>query len=877
MKKALFAVLMALLMALLGTRDMGAVAAKVYTARHINPHAPAIDGRGDDPCWRKAEWSGGFTQSEPDCGAAPGEATEFKVMYDDKHLYLLVRCHDSQAGSIVRRVSRRDEIDGDYIAVLVDSYHDKRTALGFKVNAAGVKADVTLSGDSNNQDPTWDPVWNAAAVVDEKGWTAEMAIPFSQLRFASGENVTFGFQVRRLLHRRQEISSWQHIPREAPGFVSCFGVLEGLKGIRAQHQVEIVPYAVAQAALSPREAGNPFADGRSGALLGGLDGKIGLTSDLTLDFTVNPDFGQVEADPSVVNLTGYETFFQEKRPFFTEGRSILDFQITGGDGDFSMDNLFYSRRIGRAPRHEPETGPGEYLNMPAATSILGAFKITGRTRRGLSLGILDGLTARETAAIALDGGLRREAVEPLANYFLLRAQQDLNEGRTVLGAMVTAVHRDISDETLDFLHRQAYSGGFDLYHSWKNRRFHVSIKTVFSLVQGSAAAIERTQKSSVHYFQRPDAGYLEFDPARTELGGWGGNLELGRNAGSGVNWAGGVAWRSPGLELNDMGYVGRSDVAMAWGWAGYRIRKPTGAFNQLGVNLNAWRGYDFGGEPVFAGGNVNFWGELKNYWSVNAGINRQGANLSLAALRGGPALRFDPGWNIWWGLGSDSRRPLLASLNGSLYRADSDTRESGGLSLALAYRPGSRLSLRVAPGFSFNRNLRQYVATRDVGGENRYVLGEIRQNTYYVTLRLNCCITPDLSIQFYGQPFLSSGRYAGFSRVVSPRARAINDQLRPFASGEIGFDPEAGEYRVLEAGGAAFSFASPDFRILELRSNLVLRWEYRPGAALYAVWSQGRSGDLGRGEFDLAGGFSDLMRLPSTNVFLVKFTYNFNL
>ena len=872
MKKFLFMVLMALL----GILSLFSADKRVYLTRHINPHAPEIDGRGDDPCWDKAEWSGGFIQSEPDCGAAPGEATEFKVMYDDKHLYMLVRCHDGQAGKIERRISRRDEIDGDYVAVLIDSYFDKRTAMGFKVNAAGVKSDVTLSGDSNSQDATWDALWTVGTTVDAGGWTAELAIPFSQLRFASGENVTFGLQVRRLLHRRQEISSWQHIPREAPGFVSCFGVLEGLKGIRAQHQVEIVPYTVAQATLSPREAGNPFADGRSGALLGGLDGKIGLTSDLTLDFTLNPDFGQVEADPSVVNLTAYETYFQEKRPFFTEGKSILNFQITGGDGDFSSDNLFYSRRIGRAPRYIPDTGEGEFLDMPTATSILGAFKITGKTRRGLSLGIMDSLTSREQAAIGFVGGNRSETVEPLANYFLLRAQQDLNEGRTVLGAMVTAVHRDINDPQLDFLHRQAYSGGVDIYHSWKNRRFYVSAKSVFSLVQGDAQAIDRTQRSPVHYFQRPDADYLDYDPDRTSLGGWGGNLELGRSAGAGINWAGGLAWRSPGLELNDMGYLGRSDIAMAWGWAGYRIRKPTWIFNQLGLNLNAWQGYDFGMEPIFVGGNVNFWGELKNYWNVNAGINRQGSNLSVGALRGGPALRFEPGWNAWFGAGSDSRRSFVASLSGSIYRADRGTRESGGINMALAYRPGSRLSLRIAPGYSFNRNLRQYVATRDAGGKSRYILGNIEQDTFYVTLRLNYCVTPDLSIQFYGQPFLSNGHYGDFRRVVDPRARLIGNQLRPLAANEIAMDA-AGDYLVNEANGAAYSFANPDFNVLELRSNLVLRWEYRPGAALFVVWSQGRGDNTGRDDFNISSGFSDLMRLPATHVFLVKFTYNFNL
>ncbi len=874
MKKILFTVLMAIL----AITSLFSADKRVYLTKHINPHAPAIDGRGDDPCWEKVEWGGGFTQDDPRCGEAPSEATEFKVMYDEKNVYVLVRCHDTQATTIDRRVARRDEIDGDYLAVYIDSYFDKRTAFGFKVNAAGVKADVTLSGDSNSQDSTWDALWTAEASVDAGGWTAEMAIPFSQLRFASGENVPFGLQVRRMLYRKQEISSWAHIPRQAPGFISLFGELDGLHGIRAQHQVEIIPYTVAQSTFSPRQLGNPFADGSDQRLLGGLDGKIGLTSDLTLDFTLNPDFGQVEADPSVVNLTAYETYFQEKRPFFTEGKSILDFGIMGGDGDFSSDNLFYSRRIGRAPRYCPSLNEGEYLDMPMATSILGAFKITGKTRKGLSLGVMDSLTARESAAIAFPGGSRAETVEPLTNYFLLRVQQDLNQGRTTFGAMFTAVTRDINDQALDFLHRQAYSGGIDLFHSWKDRNYYASANAVFSLVRGSAAALQRTQTSAAHYFQRPDADYLDYDPDRTSLLGHGGTIEFGRNGGSPLRFSTGVTWRSPGLELNDMGYLSKSDAIMAWGWAGYRISNPTLVFNSLNMNFNAWTGYNFGLEPIFAGGNVNFWGQLKNYWSVNAGINRQGASLSLGSLRGGPSLRGDPGWNFWGGVGSDARQRLVVSLNGSLYGADGGSRHSGGASLALAYKPGSRFSLKVAPGYSYNRNLLQYVAMCDAGGENRYIMGGLDQKTFYVTLRLNYSVTPELSIQFYGQPFMANGRYDVFKRITDPRATLFQNRFQTYGGDEIQFDANSNEYLVREAsGGKSYSFTNPDFNVLELRSNLVLRWEYRPGAALFVVWSQGRGDNTGRDEFDLGSGFRDLMRLPATHVFLVKFTYNFNL
>jgi hypothetical protein len=874
MKKIMFLILMAIL----GIAAMSAAEKKVYLSKHINPHAPAIDGKADDPCWDKVEWGGQFVQTDPRCGEAPTEPTEFKVMYDDKNLYVLIRCHDSKAGEIERRVSRRDEVDGDNVAVYLDSYFDKRTAFAFKVNAGGVKADAALSGDSMNQDFTWDPIWAVKTAVDQGGWTAEMAIPFSQLRFATKEQLTFGLQVRRMLYRNQELSSWQHIPKDAPGFVHHFGELQGLAGIKAQHQIEIIPYAVAKGQLSPQEAGNPFATGTSGRLLGGLDGKIGLTSDLTLDFTINPDFGQVEADPSVVNLSAYETFFQEKRPFFTEGRNILDFRMMSGNGDFGSDNLFYSRRIGRAPQYDPELQDGEFLDMPLNTAILGAFKITGKTTHGLSLGVLESLTARSRATLSFNGQNRNETVEPLTNYFMLRAQQDLNEGQSFIGAMVTAVNRDIRDEALDFLHASAYTAGIDFYHSWKNRSYFVSAKTIFSLVQGSKDAILQTQESAVHYFQRPDSDYLHLDPERTALGGYGGNFEIGKSGDSKLTYAGGVTWRSPGLELNDMGYLYQSDVIMAWGWAGYQITKPTWIFNQLNLSFNAWQGYNFGGTPIFLGGNVDFYGQLKNYWSFEIGSSRQGTGLSQGSLRGGPYLRSNGGWNPWIWFGSDSRKRFTVNWGGNCFIADDRSRESWNTNLTMACRPSNGLSLSVAPGYEYYKSNLLYVTTAEIGDNDRYVMAHIAQNTVYVTLRLNYSITPELSIQFYGQPFISNGKYDTFKRITNPRAGLFQDRFQTYGGDEITFNASDNTYQVREGGnGSTYSFDNPDFNVLELRSNMVLRWEYRPGAALFVVWSQGRSDNTGRDDFGLSSGFRDLMHLPATHVFLVKFTYNFNL
>jgi hypothetical protein len=866
-------------MTLLLIASLFAADKRVYLSKHINPHAPAIDGKTDDPCWDKVAWSSQFVQSDPRSGEAPTEATDFKVMYDEKNLYVLIRCHDSQAGKIDHRVSRRDEIDGDNVAVYIDSYFDKRTAFGFKVNAAGVKGDAALSGDSLDQDFTWDPVWAVKTAVDASGWSAEMAIPFSQLRFANREELTFGLQVRRFLYRNQELSSWQHIAKDAPGFIHHFGELQGLHGIKAQHQIELIPYAVTKAQLSPKEAGNPFATGKSSQLLGGLDGKIGLTSDLTLDFTINPDFGQVEADPSVVNLSAYETFFQEKRPFFTEGRNILDFRMMGGDGDFGSDNLFYSRRIGRSPQYCPSTQDGEYLDMPINTPILGAFKITGKTTHGLSLGVLESLTARSQAALSFNGQNRNETVEPLTNYFMLRAQQDLKEGKTIIGAMVTAVNRDIQDPALDFLHSSAYSGGIDFFHTWKNSSYYVTANTVFSLVKGNKDAILQTQESPVHYFQRPDASYLTLDPTRTSLGGFGGNFEIGKRGDGRLRYAGGVTWRSPELELNDMGYLHLADVIMAWGWAGYQITKPTWVFNQLNLNFNAWQGYNFGGTQTFVGGNAGFWGQLKNYWNINYSINRQGTGLSQGSLRGGPYLRNNGGWNNWIGFGSDTRKRVNMNWSGYWFNADDQSRGNWGTDIAMVYRPSNGLSLSVAPGYSFYENKLLYVDTVASGdNDSRYIMARIAQNTFYVTLRLNYSITPELSIQFYGQPFISNGRYDAFKRITNPRAGLFQDRFQTYGSNEISFDAGQNSYQVQESSnGGSYSFANPDFNVLELRTNLVLRWEYRPGAAFFVVWSQGRANDCGHNDFELSSGFRDLMNLPATHVFLVKFTYNFNL
>ncbi len=852
---------------------------KVYTTHHVNPHNPVIDGQLDDPAWDKVEWASDFIQREPHEGKPPTEPTSFKILYDEKNIYVAIRAHDREPDKIVERLARRDSVDGDWVEIQLDSYNDRLSAFCLQVNAAGVKSDMFLSSDGEVEDEDWNPIWDVETAVDGEGWTAEMRIPLSQLRYAGGAQTTWGLQVRRKFFRSQEISCWQFIPRDASGWVHCFGELQGLEGLRPQRQVELTPYVVGSGQTFRGEPGNPFATGRRSSLFGGLDGKVGVTSDLTMDFTINPDFGQVEADPSVVNLSAFETYYEEKRPFFIEGRNILSFDMMGGDGDFSQDNLFYSRRIGRYPQREIEGGEHEYVDMPESTNIIGAFKMTGKTRSGISIGIIDALTAAEYADLSFAGVGRQEPVEPATNYLGLRLQKDYRGGDTVVGGMVTAVNRNLKHEELDFLHGQAYAGGFDILHTWKNRTYSVQFMTAFSLVRGSQEALLRTQMSSLRYYQRPDATHVEIDPARRSLSGHAGTLTFNKSGSGHLSFSTGVTWRSPGFEVNDMGYTHYADVAMQYFWAGYRWWDPFLVFREVRVNFNQWTGLNFAGERIFTGGNVNFNGRFKNYWQFSLGINRQFSGLSATALRGGPSLRTEGGWNIWGYVSSDTRRKLQYDIMGSSFDGDRGYMVSRSLSVGVTYQASDALTFTLAPEFETYKPLLQWVTQCTFGDEPRYIMASLDQKTVGVTVRLNWSLTPELSVQYYGMPFVSAGGYSEFKRIADSRAGEIEDRYHAFQGDEIAADADGGAYDVDENadGLVDYSFANPNFNFLQFRSNLVIRWEYLPGSVLYVVWSQGRTGYDRRGEFAFGDGFHDLFNTHPQNVFLVKFSYCFTL
>ncbi|MFA7583145.1 MAG: DUF5916 domain-containing protein, partial [Proteiniphilum sp.] len=385
---------------------------KCYTSKRVQ-EVPVIDGQLTDDCWAGALWSGDFVQFEPNSGAAPSQQTIFAIVYDDNNLYIAIKALDTEPDKIVRRVSRRDAVDGDWVGVSIDSYEDKMTSFEFTVSASGSKGDLLRSASGN--DETWDPIWEVKTFQQRDGWYAEMRIPYSQLRFGKKKSYNWGLEVAREIYRHQELSFWQPIDKSSSQFVANFGTLQGIQDIMPKKEIEIVPFLLSQLTLSEKEAGNPFATGHRTKASAGVDGKVSLTNDITLNFTMNPDFGQVEADPSVVNLTNFETYFNEKRPFFVEGSNIYHypFDITNNE----RNKLFYSRRLGREPHFSYNPQEGEYVRAPDRTNILGAVKISGKTRKGTSLGVLNAVTQKMYSETEHDGERSNYAVEPLTNYF----------------------------------------------------------------------------------------------------------------------------------------------------------------------------------------------------------------------------------------------------------------------------------------------------------------------------------------------------------------------------------------------------------------------------------------------------------------------------
>lgn len=866
-------VLLLVLTILLSLASTGQLYEKKYCqAQKINT-APTVDGKLNEPLWTAVQWYNGFVQHEPTEGKDPAFQTEFSVLYDQYNLYVGMKMFDSAPDSIIRRLTRRDQIDGDIAGIFIDSYNDKRSAFGFGVTAAGVKFDQFVSNDGQNEDNTWDPVWWTEVSSDSAGWYAEMRIPLTQLRFEEKAGEEWGFEAIRYILRRQETSLWQPTSRKQSGWVSQFGRISGFEGIESRNIVDLMPYAVAGTSRFEKEPDNPFrTEGHENRLDAGLDAKIGVTNYLTLDLTVNPDFGQVEADPSEVNLSTFETFFSEQRPFFIEGKNILNYKLSY-DGSDDVEGMFYSRRIGRSPHYFPELEVGQYGKSPEFTRILGAAKITGKTASGWSVGLLESMTTKEFVNIRGNGSPTKVPAEPFTNYAVGRLQKDFNEGNTTLGGIFTAVNRNLEDQELNFLHKSAYTGGVDFVHKWQNKKWEFTTSLYGSSVSGSTEAIARTQNSWVHLFQRPDADYLKVDSSRTSLSGYGGKISFGEMAGN-LKFLGFVTFKSPGLELNDAGYLREANNLLQVYWMGYQVYEPFSIFRQLNINFNQFTEWDFGGNLTTPGVNMNGFTQFTNLWSAAIGANFHGRTLSSNTLRGGPMMKLPGGYNMFTEISSGEEKKLTIELEGAIQRSyENHFSEFNNIELDISYRPINALKISINPEYDFSRTSLQYITQEEQNGMSRYIFGSLKRHTVSASFRINLNLTPELSLQYWGQPFIASGKYSHIKRITQPMADNYSDRFREYLAQEIGYNPGDETYTISDSGFGPITYDQPDFNVREFLSNMVIRWEYNPGSTLYLVWSQHRESSVNDGSFHLGSDFDHLFKAKSNNIFLVKLSY----
>ncbi len=849
-----------------------------------------LDGRLEEPIWSSVPAITEFTQREPNEGQPATQRTEVRIVYDATTLYIGARMFDQLgARGVVSRLVRRDgHTQSDQLTVMFDTFHDHNGQVLFSVNPAGVR------GDAFGHDDSWNPVWRARAQVDSLGWTAEFEIPFSQLRFPRGADLEWGLQIRRFAQRLNELSVWSFWRLNESGGPSRFGHLDGLGDIEARAtRLEVLPYAVSQLDVKGGEIDqtNPFVGRRQSDYRLGADVKYLLTSNLTLSATVNPDFGQAEVDPAVVNLSAFETFFPEKREFFIEGRGNFGFgnfwcQFCSNTSSLSMS---FTRRIGR----QPQAGflaqsVGQFADVPTASTILGAAKITGKTGAGTSVGVLGALTGRERAQVLGASGDRFEQeVEPLTSYFIGRVKQDLKNGDLQIGAIGTSVYRSFDDPALEeVLNKHAESVGIDAEYWWSDRTYHLLFSSAFTNIAGSTDAILRAQQSSSRYFQRPDRqhgvnGLLtdRLDSTLTTMRGWGLYTRVAKDAGD-WGWETALNVRSPGFENNDIAFLTRTDYV----WMNANLTRswtvPGSWYRQIWTTVGAQQQYNFDGDLTDRQVHGFFYFQTPFYWDFNIfGIHRPSV-FDDRLTRGGPVVKKPANTFVAANLSTDSRKPVIVSFNPST-GWDTDGGRNYEIGMNLTLKPASNVNITMSPSFGRSKNPDQYVTVVDDPTSSaffgrRYVFGELDQKSLSMPTRLNLTFTPSMSLELFLQPLISANDFSNFKEFDAPRALRKNTYGVDVGSvREVG---EGGDRTVFvdpDGAGPAdeFAIANRDFNFRSLRGNLVFRWEYTPGSTLFFVWTQDRSATDRLGDLDFSRDFGALRGAPSDNIFLVKLTY----
>lgn len=806
--------------------------------------APVIDGRPGDASWSTARVISDFLEYEPQEGAEPRFRTEVRLLYDDKYLYVLGRMYDPAPDSIISLLSRRDvRTESEQLKLVIDSYHDRRTAYQFITNPAGVKRDFYVYND-NVEDPTWDAVWDVETSIDSLGWVAEFRIPFSQIRFSKDAEKTFGLLIVGDVARTRQRISWPLFRRNVQGYVSQAGEIRGIANLPQPRRLEVTPYVVTKN-FTRLESSGRFATPQ--ATTAGADIKYGLGSNLTLDATVNPDFGQVEADPSVLNLSAFEQFFEERRPFFLEGAGIFQFRTHCDDIDTGCTGLFYSRRIGRAPQLGQVYGDA---SSPTASRILGASKLSGRLASGLSVGLLAAATEREV-------GTSNRTIEPQTNFTVARLQQDLRNGRTGIGVILTGTNRSLDSWTNDVLRRNAFTGGVDFRHRFFSNNYEVTASLAASAINGSAASIAATQRNGVHQYNRPD-GSLVYDPTRRSLSGDAERVSISKFGGGITRFQTVYQRFSPGFESNDLGFLTGADHQMFRNWFALQFNQPTRFYRRLFMNFNTQNTWNTSGLALSQGLNTNWHTELPNTWWFHGGvnINDRTATYDDRVARGGPAVRRSPTMNGFVGVEGDRRTWYTPTLFAGAATSDEGLSSAAWIEPGLQFRVSSRFSASLGVMYERGTNADQWHSniTPEGSSTTHYTFARLDQSTVRMTTRINYTLTPTLSLQLWAQPFVTVGDFSDWKELNQPHTASFASRFKPYDGGDPG-----------------------GFNIRELRSNTVLRWEYRPQSVLFFVYQQGRSARLqSPNDFEFSRDVGGIFDLHPYNTFLVKASFWLN-
>ncbi|HEX7150891.1 MAG TPA: DUF5916 domain-containing protein [Thermoanaerobaculia bacterium] len=812
-----------------------------------------LDGKLDEALWATAPVMTGFVQRQPNEGAAASEETEVRIAWDDVSLWIGARMHAADAAKIAAPVTRRDNVtQSEHLLVSLDTFLDRRTAYTFGVTAAGTRVDRYQPFDSESRVETFDPVWEAAVARDASGWTAELRIPFSQLRFHDHAEQTWGINVRRTIPTRNEHDYWIVVPRKEVGWASRFGDLTGIQ-VRPTRRAEVLPYVAASSRLrGETDPQNPLDESQRFNRNIGADIKAGIGPNLTLDAALNPDFGQVEADPAVVNLSAFETVYPERRPFFIEGSRLL----TGGGR-----NWFYSRRIGAAPSGTVLANvDADYVEAPLSTGILGAAKLTGRFPTGTSVGALFAVTdselARTSAGIGSEIGYQR--VVPRAMYGVFRGEQQFGASGSTVGLSVTGVNRSLDAQLAPYLNERAFAGGTDWNLRFKQGEYEFGGYAGFSHIAGDAAAIARAQRAPARYYQRPDAGHVEFDPMRTSLSGYTAGARVEKLGGKHWLWMASVDAASPGFELNDAGQLSRADNIFAFGQIRYRETEPRGVVRDYEIGFNSENSFNFDGVNTFAAIRSDSFVTWKNFWTTTFTAWMDLPAYDDRATRGGPLVRTARAWvNMLTVANSTSSRHTW---NATVYRGENEYGErTWELYGTVAVRPTPRWQLSVRPAYFQTTNPRLWFTTRG----SRYIFSFIDQDQVSLRLRADFAVTPDLTFELYAEPFAASGRYYNFGELPRPRSGDLRFyDTRRRDDGAI----------VVNEPTETFTLPNRDFNIRSFRSNAVARWEWRPGSTMYLVWQQDRFADLAPG----TARFSSLgqsLSATGDNILALKISY----